>query len=120
MQQPKQCGRTTCRVLAHRQILSQAIGNLLENAIKYGFETSPGVLRIKIEATVRDNELRAVVENRGRWIEPVTPAPRGTQIGLSNLKRRLELHYQGRAKFHQESLPEAVRMTLTLPLDPAR
>jgi LytS/YehU family sensor histidine kinase len=93
---------------------------LLENAIKYGFETSPGVLRIKIEATVRDNELRAVVENRGRWIEPVTPAPRGTQIGLSNLKRRLELHYQGRAKFHQESLPEAVRITLTLPLDPAR
>ena len=93
---------------------------LLENAIKYGFETSPGVLRIKIEATVRDNELRAVVENRGRWIEPVTPAPRGTQIGLSNLKRRLELYYQGRAKFHQESLPEAVRITLTLPLDPAR
>jgi sensor histidine kinase YesM len=93
---------------------------LLENAITYGFETSPGALRIKIEATVEGNELRAVVENGGRWIEPVTPAPRGTQIGLSNLKRRLELYYQGRAKFHQESLPEAVRITLILPLDPAR
>ena len=93
---------------------------LLENAIQYGFETSPGVLRIRIEATVQGHELRAVVENSGRWIEPVTPAPRGTQIGLSNLKRRLELYYQGRAQFHQESLPEAVRITLTLPLDPAR
>jgi len=92
---------------------------LLENAIKYGFETSPGVLRIRIAATVQGHELCAVVENTGRWIEPATLASRGTQIGLSNLKRRLELYYQGRAQFHQESLPEAVRITLTLPLDPA-
>ena len=93
---------------------------LLENAIKYGFETSPGVLKIKIAADVQGNEFRAKVENSGRWVEPISQAPRGTQIGLSNLKRRLELYYQGRAKFHQESLPEAVRMTLLLPLDPAR
>lgn len=92
---------------------------LLENAIKYGFETSPGVLRIKIASDVQGNEFRAKVENSGRWVEPISPAPRGTQIGLSNLKRRLELYYQGRAQFHQESLPEAVRITLTLPLDPA-
>ena len=92
---------------------------LLENAIKYGFETSPGVLRIRIAATVQGHELRAVVENTGRWVDPVAPVPRGTQIGLTNLKRRLELYYQGRAQFHQESLPEAVRITLTLPLDPA-
>ena len=92
---------------------------LLENAIKYGFETSPDVLRIRISASVQGNEFRAMVENSGRWIEPVTPAPRGTQIGLSNLKRRLELYYQGRAHVLQESLPEAVRITLTLPLDPA-
>ena len=92
---------------------------LLENAIKYGFETSPGVLRIRISASVQGNEFRAMVENSGRWIEPVTPAPRGTQIGLSNLKRRLELYYHGRAHVLQESLPEAVRITLTLPLDPA-
>jgi LytS/YehU family sensor histidine kinase len=92
---------------------------LLENAIKYGFETSPGVLRIKIASDVQGNEFRAKVENSGRWVEPISPAPRGTQIGLSNLKRRLELYYQGRAHVLQESLPEAVRITLTLPLDPA-
>jgi sensor histidine kinase YesM len=92
---------------------------LLENAIKYGFETSPDVLRIRIAATVQGHELCAVVENTGRWIEPATLALRGTQIGLSNLKRRLELYYHGRAHVLQESLPEAVRITLTLPLDPA-
>jgi LytS/YehU family sensor histidine kinase len=92
---------------------------LLENAIHYGFETSRGVLRIRIAATVQGHELRAVVENTGRWVDPVAPVPRGTQIGLSNLKRRLELYYQGRAQFHQESLPETVRITLTLPIDPA-
>ena len=74
----------------------------------------------KIAATVQGHELRAVVENTGRWVDPATPAPRGTQIGLTNLKRRLELYYQGRAKFHQESLPEAVRITLTLPLTSTR
>ena len=92
---------------------------LLENAIKYGFETSLGVLRIKIAADVQGNEFRAKVENSGRWVEPISPAPRGTQIGLSNLKRRLELYYQGRAHVLQESLPEAVRITLTLPLKSA-
>ena len=93
---------------------------LLENAIKYGFETATGPLKIKIKATVCGDELRAMVENTGRWIEPLAPAPRGTQIGLTNLKRRLALYYQGRATFQQESLPEAVRITLTLPLDAAR
>ena len=93
---------------------------LLENAIKYGFETSPGVLKIKIAADVQGNEFRAKVENSGRWVEPTSPAPRGTQIGLSNLKRRLELYYQGRGHYLQESLPAAVRITLTLPLTSAR
>lgn len=93
---------------------------LLENAIKYGFETSSGVLKIKIAADVQGNEFRAKVENSGRWVEPISPAPRGTQIGLNNLKRRLELYYEGRWHFVQESLPETVRITLTLPLTSAR
>jgi two-component system LytT family sensor kinase len=42
---------------------------LVENAVKYGMETSPLPLEIAVRARVVDDELRLVVENRGEWLE---------------------------------------------------
>lgn len=90
---------------------------LVENAIKHGFITSPRALRLKIEVSVVGAEFRAVVQNTGRWIEPLVPAAPGTQIGLHNLKRRLALIYGEQARLEQVMLPDAVRFMITLPLD---
>ena len=90
---------------------------LVENAIKHGFITSPRALRLKIEVSVVGTQFKAVVENTGRWIEPLVPAAEGTQIGLRNLKRRLVLIYGERAKLERVVLPDAVRFNVTLPLD---
>jgi hypothetical protein len=90
---------------------------LVENAIKHGFITSPRALRLKIEVSVVGTQFKAVVENTGRWIEPLVPAAPGTQIGLRNLKRRLVLIYGERAQFERVVLPDAVRFNVTLPLD---
>ncbi len=90
---------------------------LVENAIKHGFITSPRALRLKIEVSVVGTQFKAVVENTGRWIEPLVPAAAGTQIGLRNLKRRLVLIYGERAQFERVVLPDAVRFNVTLPLD---
>jgi sensor histidine kinase YesM len=90
---------------------------LVENAIKHGFITSPRALRLKIEVSVVGTQFKALVENTGRWIEPIVPAAAGTQIGLNNLKRRLALIYGKRAQVERVVLPDAVRFNVTLPLD---
>jgi len=89
---------------------------LVENAIKYGQETTLWPLLIRVEAKITAQGFIAAVENTGTWIEPkATPKP-GQQIGLSNLRRRLELIYGTGAKVTHESLPDTVRVQVLLPL----
>jgi len=105
------------RVAREAMVSQPVLLPLVENAIKHGFITSPRALRLKIEVSVVGAEFRAVVENTGRWIEPLVPAAPGTQIGLYNLKRRLALIYGERAQLQWVALPDAVRFLITLPLD---
>ena len=68
---------------------------LVENAIKYGYQTSPTPLRLRIrlEATA-DGGVALEVANSGEWVEPrVTDGSGGN--GLAILHRRLELLYEG-------------------------
>lgn len=64
---------------------------LLENAMKYGRQTSPVPLRVMITATVdpETEALRLIVRNSGEWLE--FDSARSHGIGLSNLRRRLAL-----------------------------
>ena len=89
---------------------------LVENAIKYGQETTMWPLLIRVEAKITAQGFIAAVENTGTWIEPKAVPKPGQQIGLSNLRRRLELLYGIRAKVTHESLPNAVRVQVLLPL----
>ena len=87
---------------------------LLENAIKYGQATSPLPLRLQITARLEVDTLVIEVANSGTWIEK--GALSGEGIGLSNLRRRLELFYHGLARL--ERLPGSageVRLRITLP-----
>jgi signal transduction histidine kinase len=60
-----ECEVEACRVVAHRQILSQAIGNLLENAIKY----SPSGTRLRLQVRrYGDNGAEVSVEDEGPGI----------------------------------------------------
>jgi signal transduction histidine kinase len=60
-----ECEVVACRVVAHRQILSQAISNLLENAIKY----SPSGTRLRLQVRrYGDNGAEVSVEDEGPGI----------------------------------------------------
>jgi len=73
---------------------------LVENAIKYGMETSALPLRLKIAAVVENGELQLEVANSGKWVEPGTgPSRKQTRLGLENLRKRLELLYTERHTF---------------------
>ena len=89
---------------------------LVENAIKYGQETTLWPLLIRVEAKITAQGFIAAVENTGTWIEPKAVPKPGQQIGLSNLRRRLELIYGIRAKVTHESLSDKVRVQVLLPL----
>jgi len=73
---------------------------LVENAIKYGRETSEKPLRLLIAAETGPHTLRIEVCNSGTWIEPQPwqmGQPSGS--GLDNLRRRLDAIYPGRHRF---------------------
>lgn len=87
---------------------------LVENAIKYGRETSGAVLKINIGAEVRGDRLTLWVENSGQWVKP-GPAESGRQVGLSNLKRRLDLQIGPGDYVRIEPLLESVRVSIGIP-----
>ncbi len=69
---------------------------LVENAIKYGSETSPLPLRVGIYVSGPDDGMVQIeVRNTGHWIEPDDNENTGG-IGLHNLRQRLALLYPGR------------------------
>lgn len=92
----------------------QLVQPLLENAIKYGQQTSPIPLSIRIEAQITGDRLHLTVENTGSWVEP--SASSGMGIGISNLRRRLQLLYGDRASLTLEHSPQRVRAMVTLPI----
>lgn len=92
----------------------QLVQPLLENAIKYGQQTSPMPLSIRIEAQLTGDRLRLTVENTGSWVEP--SASSGMGIGMSNLRRRLQLLYGDRASLTHEHSPQWVQSMVTLPI----
>jgi signal transduction histidine kinase len=71
---------------------------LLENALKYGRETSPDPLHVRLHATrAPDGALVIEVGNTGRWLAPGGPADHvpSLGIGLENLRQRLRRYYAG-------------------------
>ena len=63
---------------------------LIENAIKYGMNTSPLPLIINLKAIITDNVLRFEITNSGHWSNNSTARDRAG-LGLDNVKKRLQL-----------------------------
>ena len=100
---------------------SQLVQPLLENAIKYGQQTSPMPLSIRIQTQLTGESLHLVVENSGSWVEPSASSRDqgmgiGIGMGISNLRRRLQLLTGDRASLVYDHSPERVRAMVTLPI----
>ena len=112
------------------QSVPQAIVQpLLENAIKYGQQTSPDPLLVRISAKVSGTHLVIGVENSGHWIEggavsgcesaytkTANVLHLSTGTGLSNLRQRLELVYGAKASLEIERYKEMVCVRMILPI----
>jgi len=98
-------------------VLPHLVQPLLENAIKYGQQTSPMPLSIRIQSQVTEESIHLTVENTGSWVEPsASSRDQGMGIGISNLRRRLQLLYGARASLTYEHSPQRVLSMVTLPI----
>jgi len=71
-------------------VLSFLVHPLVENAIKFGMQTSKMPLQINLNAKVENGGLILEVSNSGKWIEKKSQDTNGTGTGLKNIKERLE------------------------------
>ena len=93
---------------------------LLENAFKFGPKTSRLPLRIEIKASTDEEFLVVTVANSGHWVPPDSTAADGHGIGISNLRRRLQLLLGARASLRFAEADGFVTACAHLPLDPDR
>lgn len=70
---------------------------LVENAVKYGMDTSPMPLRLEILVVRQDDDLIIRVSNTGRLVDQ--PQSQGTGTGLRNVRQRLALTFPDRHTF---------------------
>jgi len=96
---------------------SQLVQPLLENAIKYGQQTSPMPLSILIQARRDGDKLELLIENTGLWVDAsASSRDQGMGIGIGNLRRRLQLLYGDRASLTHEHSPQRVRAMVSIPI----
>ena len=72
---------------------------LVENAVKYGQETSDPPLRVRVDVSRVDAAtVQILVGNSGRWTAPKESEKSG-HLGLENIRRRLALLYADKHRF---------------------
>ena len=101
-------------------VLSFLIHPLVENAIRFGMQTSPLPLRIWMIAEVVDHSLRISVVNTGRWLEHSQELARpdnGSGAGLHNVKALLQQEFPGRHTLETFERDGHVVVTLSIHYD---
>jgi hypothetical protein len=98
-------------------VLSFMVHPLIENAVKYGMQTSAMPLRISLTAEVSGDTLQLTIVNSGSWIEPEPGNPAGTGTGLNNVRKLLENAYPHSHTFEitpgEDEVRVAVHITRT-------
>ncbi len=97
-------------------VLSFLIHPIIENAIKYGMQTSQKPLKIKVDADVIDNKFILRICNSGNWIERNNSLynSNGTGTGLENVKRRLENGFPKKHNFFIDKNENSVLVNIEI------
>ncbi len=89
---------------------------LVENAIKYGSRTSPGLLKLAVRARREADDVCIQIANTGTWIRPGMQLTPSTGIGLENLRQRLQRYYPDVHRFTTKSTDGWVVAEVRVPL----
>lgn len=94
------------------QIPPMIIQMLIENAIKHGISNLIEGGKVSLSTEIKKNKLRIEVVNTGI----LKQSENSTQMGLKNIKRRLDLLYGESATFSLNELENQVVATILIPL----
>jgi LytS/YehU family sensor histidine kinase len=94
------------------QIPPMIIQMLIENAIKHGISNLIEGGKVSLSTEIKKNKLRIEVVNTGI----LKQSENSTQLGLKNIKRRLDLLYGESATFSLNELENQVVATILIPL----
>lgn len=74
---------------------------LVENAVKYGMQTSEMPLKIELKARMNGKKLRVEISNSGKWqnASGAKSSDNGMRVGLENVRQRLEQIFPERHRF---------------------
>lgn len=101
--------------LTRARVPSLILQPLIENAVKYAVAPSRDPVTIKLIATAEGDRLRISVTDDGT-AGPDRPPSLG--LGLENVRRRLELAYEGRAAFtFGPTQPSGFSVAMLIPLE---
>jgi PAS domain S-box-containing protein len=104
---------------AEQSLPDMLLQPLVENAIKYGMQTSSMPLRIIIRAEINHERLGISVRNTGHWVTE-NPSRKGHPgIGLANLRERLEIFYNDHFSLETSEVDNWVKIEICLPLEPS-
>jgi len=107
------CMDITAEARAAR-VPSALVQPLLENAIKYGQQTSQLPLCISITGCLSEDKLHIAVENSGHWVQ--SDPTRSFGIGITNLRKRLHLLYGDEAQLSFDNSESAVKVQVSIPI----
>lgn len=96
----------------HKQIPPMIIQMLIENALKHGISKLKNGGKVSLSTVVKENQLQIKVTNSGTLNE----TENSTQLGLQNIKKRLDLLYNKRAIFTLEEIENQVIATIKMPI----
>jgi len=89
---------------------------LVENAIIHGIAGLPAGGTVRLAAECSGGQLHLSIENS---VDPDSPAPRKSGLGLANVRQRLEARYGKEATMKATADEELFRVTISLPAEMA-
>ena len=98
-------------------VISFMINPLVENALKYGMQTSKIPLSIKIGSKVKANLLKVEIVNSGGWVKPSeTGKKHRIKIGsgLDNIRQRLKNVFLEKHRFSVFRRDDGVHVEIEL------
>jgi two-component system, LytTR family, sensor kinase len=89
---------------------------LVENAVKYGMQTSRLPLEIEIKSERKDAALLIEISNTGKWFVASDKKPQasGMKVGLENVKKRLEQFFPNRHRLQTFERGDYVHVLLEI------
>lgn len=102
--------------LAATQVPPLVLQPLVENAIRHGAGARQGTTEVTVSASRRGDALVLAVVDRGLDDEPTSPVGGGTGTAVAELRARLALAYDGRARLDAGPAAAGWRAEVTLPL----